>query len=75
MLRCVRCGIHKKYDVIRYAELMFLHPIGSIDHVVHSGASRPQNVDVLVFMLRWEMCCFYKKYTRTNYIELVFFIR
>jgi hypothetical protein len=34
-----------------YAELVFLHPVGSMAHLVHSGASRAQNIDALFLML------------------------
>jgi hypothetical protein len=34
-----RCGLHKKYAETRYAELVFLHPVGSAGHVLHSGVS------------------------------------
>jgi hypothetical protein len=33
-------GFNKKRAETRFAELQFLHPVGSMGHVVHSGASR-----------------------------------
>jgi hypothetical protein len=39
MLVCARCGIDKKRARTRYAELVFLHPVGSAGHVMYSGAS------------------------------------
>jgi hypothetical protein len=39
MLRQARCGFHKKCTRTLYAQLVFLHSVGSADHVVHSGAS------------------------------------
>jgi hypothetical protein len=56
-----------------YAELVFLHPMGSTSHVVHSGASGVSNVDAIFFMLRWDRCGFHEKCTGTCYTELVFF--
>jgi hypothetical protein len=53
--------------------LSFLHPVGSAGHVVHSGVSEPQNVDVLFFMLAWDRYGFHKKQIGRHYLELVFF--
>jgi hypothetical protein len=39
MLGWVRCRFHKKRIERRFAELAFLHPIGSMGHIVLSGAS------------------------------------
>jgi hypothetical protein len=40
MLRWARCGFHKKSSRIGDAELVFLYPVGSEGHVVHSSASK-----------------------------------
>jgi hypothetical protein len=40
MLGWVWCGVGKKHTGTCYAKLPFLHPVGSMGHVVHSGASR-----------------------------------
>jgi hypothetical protein len=35
ILRWDRYGFHKKLIATHYAELVFLHPVGSVGHVVH----------------------------------------
>jgi hypothetical protein len=39
MLMWAWCGSPKKHVGTRYAELLFFHPMGSVGHVVRSGAS------------------------------------
>jgi hypothetical protein len=50
MLGWERYGFNKKRARTHYVELMFLHPVGFVDHVVYSGASEAQNVEALFFM-------------------------
>jgi hypothetical protein len=56
-----------------YAKLVFLHPMVSTGHVVHSGAFGPRNINALFFMLGWDRKGLHKKHNRTHYAELVFF--
>jgi hypothetical protein len=73
MLGCARCGFHKKRTGTRHAELLFLHPVASTSHVVHSYASGAQILDTLYFMQRRDRCGFHKKHVGTRYAKLVFF--
>jgi hypothetical protein len=75
MLGWDRCRFHKKLAATRYVELVFLHLVGFVGHVVYSGTSGMQNVNTLIFMLGWDQCGFHKKRTGTRYAELVFCIR
>jgi hypothetical protein len=72
MFRLDRFGFNKKRAGRRYAELLFLYPMGSAGHIVYSGASGAQNIDALFFMLGYDRYGFNKKRAGTCYAELVF---
>jgi hypothetical protein len=61
MLRWAQCGFHKKHDVTCYAQLVFLHLMGSVGHIRNSGASGQRNIDALFFILGWDRYGFNKK--------------
>jgi hypothetical protein len=45
-----RYGFCKNHVGTHYAERVFLHPVGSVGHVVLFGAFEVRNVDALFFM-------------------------
>jgi hypothetical protein len=67
-----RYGYNKKHVGTRYAELVFLHPVGDEAHVVHFVSSRARNVDALFFKLGWDRYGLHKKRAGTRYVKLVF---
>jgi hypothetical protein len=72
MHRWDQYGFDKKRFRTRYTELVFLHPVGSACHVVHSCASAARNNNALFFMLRWDCYGFDKKPFKTRYANLCF---
>jgi hypothetical protein len=57
---------------MRYAKLVFLHPVRFGGNVVHSGVYGVRNINALFLILRWARCQSHKKHARTRYAELVF---
>jgi hypothetical protein len=55
-----------------YVELVFLHPVGFVGHVVLSGVYGLRIVNALSFMPKWDRCGFHRKRPRTCYAKLVF---
>jgi hypothetical protein len=72
MLRWDWYGFDKKPIRTHYAELLFLHPVGSTDHVVHSNVSGAQIVDTLFLILGRDRYRFQKNCAGTHYTEHVF---
>jgi hypothetical protein len=51
---------------------VFLHPVVSVGHDVHFGASGSRNINALFFMLGWDWYRLNKTCVGTSYAELVF---
>jgi hypothetical protein len=64
--------IPQKCDGTRYTKLVFLDLVGSTSEIVHSIVARPQNIDVLFFILMWALCGSHRKRARTGYVKPVF---
>jgi hypothetical protein len=72
MLGWDQYGFDNKCTGTHYAELLFLHPVGSAGHVVHFGASGERIIDTIFFKVRWGWYGFDNKRFKRSYAELVF---
>jgi hypothetical protein len=72
MLGWDRYRFNKKLTGTRYAELVFLHQLGSVGHIVHSEASGARNIHTPFFRLRWDWYGFNKVRAGTHYAERLF---
>jgi hypothetical protein len=75
MLEWARCSFHKKCNGTRYTKLVFLHLVGSVGNVGHSGASGARNINAIFFILGWAQCGFHKKRIGIRYPKPVLFFR
>jgi hypothetical protein len=64
-------SFNKKRAVTRYVELVFLHLLGSVGHILHSDAYGARNIDALFSCSGWPGSVSIKS-TRTRYAEHVF---
>jgi hypothetical protein len=64
--------IWQKHIETSYAKHVFLHPVGSASHVVHSDASWAWNGNTLFFIIGWDQYGFGKKCVGTSYVEHMF---
>jgi hypothetical protein len=67
-----RYRFDKKGVRTRYAELLFLHPVGYAGHIVHSTASGVQNIDELFFHAQVGLVRIAEKHGITRYADHVF---
>jgi hypothetical protein len=72
MLEWNRYGFDKNHVTTHYAECVFLHPVESAGHVVHSIVCGARNIDALILMPGWDRYGFHKKRDGTCYAKLVF---
>jgi hypothetical protein len=64
--------IPQKHARTCHTDHVFLHPVGSVGHLVHSGTFGARNIAAQFLMLGWDLYGFHKKHVRTSYTEFIF---